>query len=800
MLKDISGIQLLGANFESTSNLMLLKPLDKNSETKSVIGTLLYGRNGAGKSTIAKAFKKIKGEEQETILQAFLLDKDGNQFEISDEEKNHIFVFDEDYVDANIKFHESGLNTIVMMGQQVQIEEQLQEAQKLLSDLKTELSNQEKVVFEYSDYNNLKSPSYFLSKIRASLQGDDCWAGRDRKIKGTRQKTGVRDDTYKQFISINTLKTRDQLLIDFNEKLKELRVAQQGDAAISTEVPTLFFNYNENNIASLLKLKIEKPVLSEREVYLLNLVQTGKSNKLGEMVSTFSDDSISICPTCLQPVTKEYKEDLVESVQKVLSKTVEEHQESLISSIAQEIVIDLSPFSKLESNYETCLHTINQINEEIRINNSIIQTKIDDPYTPCNQTLCNISNLVSKLKTELINLESARVEFNKKITATDPIKDELVEINSEIAHLDIKENYLYYLAAEEQQKIEKQKLAEINEKCNIQINVVDELDAKLKNVKVAVDIINENLRYIYFSNDRFAINYQNDCYELLSNGKSVKPSQISQGERNIIGLCYYFASILQNQDKTKAYSNEYLLVIDDPVSSFDIENRTGIMSFLRYQLGKFLLGNKNSRVVVMTHDLLTYYNSEKIFEELLNASKVIFNGEKRIYNIFELKQKMLDRFCYKKRQEYTELMIIVYNYALGNADDYEIVIGNIMRQMLEAFSTFTYKKGIEDISTDKNVLSCIDEIEYREYFENLMYRLILNNGSHREKQVEAMTDLNYFTVISKEEKQRTAKEILCFIYLLNEQHLLSHLKDCSDVKANIENWCKEIKEHAFDIK
>ena len=55
---------------------------------------------------------------------------------------------------------------------------------------------------------------------------------------------------------------------------------------------------------------------------------------------------------------------------------------------------------------------------------------------------------------------------------------------------------------------------------------------------------------------------------------------------------------------------------------------------------------------------------------------------------------------------------------MGNGSEYEIVIGNIMRQALEAFATFVYKKGIEDISTDDTVLSIIDE-KYRDYFENL---------------------------------------------------------------------------------
>ena len=74
-----------------------------------------------------------------------------------------------------------------------------------------------------------------------------------------------------------------------------------------------------------------------------------------------------------------------------------------------------------------------------------------------------------------------------------------------------------------------------------------------------------------------------------------------------------------------------MLVIDDPVSSFDIENKTGIMSFLRYQLGKFLLGNEHTKAVIMTNDLLTYYDSEKIFGELVNASNSKFGGEKQIF-------------------------------------------------------------------------------------------------------------------------------------------------------------------------
>lgn len=411
---------------------------------------------------------------------------------------------------------------------------------------------------------------------------------------------------------------------------------------------------------------------------------------------------------------------------------------------------------------------------------------------PCEQQLQPISTLLTRLNVAFNKLECERIEYNKEITATKPIVDHLTKINNQIAHFDIQDSYLQYLACAAQAKKEQEKLVELQNASARTKHRLDELEAMQKNVQVAVSIINNNLNYIFFSNTRFKIDYRNGNYILLSNGKSVRPSQVSQGERNIIGLCYFFASILQNQEESSGYTKEYLLVIDDPVSSFDIENKTGIMSFLRYQLGKFLLGNKDTRAIIMTHDLPTYYDSEKIFKELTAASETIC-GEKPVYRLYELKNQKLVTFSYNKRQEYSELIKIVYNYALGNATEYELVIGNIMRQMLEAFSTFQYKKGFDDISTDQSILALLPEDVYKTYFENLMYRLILNNGSHRLEQTQSMSDMYFFTVISDSEKQRTAKEILCFIYLLNKKHLLSHLEGCTDIESNLQHWCNDIK-------
>ena len=119
-----------------------------------------------------------------------------------------------------------------------------------------------------------------------------------------------------------------------------------------------------------------------------------------------------------------------------------------------------------------------------------------------------------------------------------------------------------------------------------------------------------------------------------------------------------------------------------------------------------------------------------------------------------------------------------------------------MRQALEAFATFQYKKGIEDVSTDPDILTLLPEPEYRTYYENLMYRLVLHGSSHKEEQIKAMKDYEFFSLISEAEKQRTAREVLCFIYLLNERHVLQHLDGIRNVKTTLDTWCAEIKARA----
>lgn len=785
MLTDITALSLKGANFITSTNLQLFE----SEKAERVQATLLYGGNGAGKSSVARAIRLLKGESPiPTIEEAHFLDHFGNNIELTESEKNtQLFVFDEDFVDRNVKVQSDHLDTIIMLGEAVDLTEKIELAEQAkMTAEQNKLQNQD-VYQEYLDEKNVKSPYYYLKSIAKKLRGDGNWSGRERKITRSKQNAPVDENTYKRFIALTPVDDRNQLLLDFEIKIKELEQARSGSRVIKREVPSFtdLDLFDEKIVQDLLRIKIEEPTLSDREKRLFSLLSQETSKELEYKLSFFQDSKRSECPFCFQPLSAQYKHLLAENIEKILNKVVKSHQLHLRSyHINTKCNIELSDFCELQ-NCSICNDLIGKVNEEIDRINLLIESKIQNPYRPISETI-NLHELVKQLSTNLKTLEDQRLEFNGKAIETESLVNELHEINDQLAALEIKDQ----VELLKQQQLEFQLIEDEYEKSKKTYLEAEQnllaLEAARKNVHIAVDSLNACLAYIFFSNDRLKIEYSEGVYKLKSRGKSVRPCDISVGERNIIGLCYFFMTIMEGQEENKAYEREYFLIFDDPISSYDRENKIGIMSFLKYKFNQFFSRNSRSRFLVMTHDITSVYDVKKIYDDLFQVS-----------NFFELKDKTLEKFPFKKRQEYTELLKKIYDFAKGGISEYDLVIGNIMRQALEAFSTFEYRMGIEQIASEGRVLNLLNKPELRTYFRNLMYRLVLNGGSHRQEQVQTLVTLDFLSMTSESEKRRIARDILCFMYMLNPTHLIEHLNSSGRKKDNpqeqLDRWCEDIE-------
>lgn len=288
---------------------------------------------------------------------------------------------------------------------------------------------------------------------------------------------------------------------------------------------------------------------------------------------------------------------------------------------------------------------------------------------------------------------------------------------------------------------------------------------------------------------------KDDKYYLKSNGNNVKPKDISLGERNIIALCYFFTQILTNQEVEKLYQTEELIIIDDPVSSFDFENKVGIISFLRYQINRIVRGNQSSKILLLSHDLETVFHLRKALNEITDSFKQ--EGKALAYRPWELQDRSLALLAIR-HNEYVALLKQIYQYADDITNVSSDSIGNIMRRALEAFSTFNYRKPIEKVMYDSNVMRALGDKSL--YFENLMCRLVLHGESHFKERIYSLQDnTNFFMFISDAEKQRTAREILCFMFILNKPHIIACLEN-NDYIQKIQSWNNAIPNNSsFEI-
>ena len=210
-------------------------------------------------------------------------------------------------------------------------------------------------------------------------------------------------------------------------------------------------------------------------------------------------------------------------------------------------------------------------------------------------------------------------------------------------------------------------------------------------------------------------------------------------------------------------------------------------------------GNNETKVITLTHDLQTAFDIEKVYFEITDKFGISSGNRSKHIKIQELRNNELIKFEAGRRNEYSRLMVETYLFAIGANPEYDLLVGNSMRRIMEAFGTFMYKKGIENLSTSPEIKELLG-VPFSEHFENLMYRLVLHGGSHNAERVRGMDSEDFFDYISEDEKKRTAQEILTFLYILDSRHVLEHLKidsfgnELLGVENNLKQWKNNIKD------
>ena len=740
---------------------------ETNSNADILRSMIIFGRNGTGKSTISKSISSLR-DISEDITLFNEKNRVSPAININNSDKETIFVYNEEFQKEKVTFTENEkFQAIVLIDGQKDLMSKIASNKSEVKRLESELAKYNKSILDanksikerlldseklkwkiiYSKLNN-KTPYFnenLLNKIYSSVPSKSVLILGENLSNLIKEIESARNE--------EKIKRYSEVDIPINEIKEKLEI-------ISEPVNIIELTERENQIIEILGNNVDSSIEKTE-----NILKGNHNN----------------CPTCFQEINEDYKRDTLAQIKSFLEKQLLNYEISKhIECIDQVVKIFKLKIEELSS-----ANLDKRIEEDVRksLNKSIedlksklnlmideLNAKKSNVYMVCNFSSETLFKTKNAYDVSLSKYNSACDDYNVRFNKLD---DNIVEANKLNDELAYKETEIFCKEVVNNRKEvnkTKKSIKELNEKI-----VKDE--QSVKNTTLALNNINKQLGRVFYESERLKLEQEDGFYYVLSRGRRTKLSSLSTGERNAIGLCYFFSIVNQNQNIDDQYNSPLLLVLDDPVSSFDHEIKLGIYSLLRGEIEKITIGNKNSKILILTHDSDVYYNCYKIFEDILDT-----NG-KRVFKDKQIKLKQLNAMtgietAKKEENFYSTQLTKIYEFACIDdeecefAKDFSPYIGNVMRRVLEAFSTFNYQKGISELSSNEVLLSeSIDDKEERELLKSHMYRLLLNGESHYSDKIYGITERDREFLLTIKQKIQTARFVLVLLYSLNSIHL-----------------------------
>ncbi len=407
MLEKIKGVAIKGRCYQPAQANLTFFP--KTTDRVSIV----YGRNGSGKSTIASALSHIADSLMLSDgLESYFYDESGSMVKLPEDSK--VFVFNEQYIDSNIRIEGDGLGSIILFGGDVDKQAEIDECTIKIADTESKRDAAQKECDKYNLISNPLSPEFHWAKIESILKQSGGWAEIDSKIKGNRRNSSVTIDVITEICKLTVMETPEALQQQFNDIQELLSKISDNSISFSQIVrPIEFFSEIEDALIKMLAIEVKEPVLSEREKLILQTIQTGHQNYVESGRSFFGRDDTKICPYCYQPVSSEYKHELIDSINRVLNKDVDRHQAELESFIFPTLPdlsseyeqLDKELFQKVNAQAKRCKECIAQYETHISVKKGNI-------YTPIIIQANGLTMELHKLNELLAALEAKRQEFN----------------------------------------------------------------------------------------------------------------------------------------------------------------------------------------------------------------------------------------------------------------------------------------------------------------------------------------------------------------------------------------------------
>lgn len=740
-----------------------LRKTRKGGEEVSEV-CIAYGANGVGKSSIANALSK------QDLHSVSLRYSEAPSVEVNPAELDNVFVFNQEFIDTNVRAQTHGMSAFVMIGSQVTGQEALDEALEEEAEKKQELDTAKEAEASTGSRNQAARQD-----LKKSLKDGESWAYRAKEIHESQK--NVHEAVVNEIIGsldedvkiLRDLKDQFDLALD---ELNELRQSRRCDWNFTNIVDP--FDWTAINSIE----KMERPAvsISDSRQDLLNRLDEGHSGASAkEALKSFLESS-SWCNKCLQDIDPDHSRVIIEMIGLLNSdsRMAESAAKVRALKVAAPTVPHLPSISiddELKQKYED---SIESVRKEVDHINDLLEQKADSLDADWRHNSAVILEYIERVNEAGSEVNQCVAEHNEKYEKIEDLKSDLDSLNKRIARIECFTQVQACISAKEEFELARQTKTNAEGALHQATNEVAAARAALASHTVACDRINSLLR-IVFGDERIKLHQSDSAsggYLVYSHEKRASPSALSTGEVNILALCYFITRISEGRSLSDALGGEKIVILDDPISSFDFDNKYGVLHLLvrlvRENIVESDFGkpNEGTRILFLTHDLSVAY---ELYKGLATLPSLKIAG-------MNYKRDSLEGVQFDTIDVYGETLKMIYDFAFVeevSAEDTQksFPIADV-RRVYEAFVKFHLDFNIGDASTESSI---------REYFSDAQengHRLLdafrspefMNAIAHSGGSVQTF-NFDLIPPLREADFRRFVKDMILFIHVLSPMHV-----------------------------
>lgn len=319
------------------------------------------------------------------------------------------------------------------------------------------------------------------------------------------------------------------------------------------------------------------------------------------------------------------------------------------------------------------------------------------------------------------------------------------------------------------------------------------IDQKKESIDSVIQYMNQWLSLVFGKKGIYLEADHDFGYKIMGDDGEIPPSRLSIGEQNILSLCYFFASLCEDENFDRLFTKNQIVILDDPVSSFDDSNKYGVTALLGYLCQSVLDKASKTKLIIMTHDL----------SFALNMSKMIKAIDDSKLSCWELQKDSSDVLIKSKFEDidrYADMLRIMYDFAVSSQKNAVVPAPNDVRRVWEAFLSFELgETSIAEMGAMKKLSESFSKDKQIERFIKIFIpQLFINSDSHSKSQI--MNGNMYLTpTLVAKPYEDFVKNIVCCMHIIAPRHIAWRMKKYKGEGKSILKFVKELDNLLKDV-